>query len=92
MRNTDSERDQLLVEAFRRTERESPPAGGEGPALAGLERSRRPQPGTVCEQCPNSVWFVSPMEVRCYCRVMYVVTWSSKEPQQLTACDGVLLR
>jgi hypothetical protein len=63
----------------------------QGPTLAGLAKSRRPQVATVCEACPNSVWFTSPVELRCYCRVMYLVTWSSKEPQQLTACDGVFL-
>ena len=59
--------------------------------LAGLDKSRRPQAGTVCETCPNSVWFASPVEVKCYCRVMYLVTWSSKEAQRITACDGVFL-
>ena len=62
-----------------------------GPTLAGLAPSRRPQAATVCEGCPNSVWFTSPVELKCYCRVMYLVTWSSKEPQQLTACDGTTL-
>ena len=61
------------------------------PTLAGLEKIRRPQAGTVCETCPNSVWFASPVEVKCYCRVMYLVTWSSKEALRITACDGVFL-
>jgi Relaxase/Mobilisation nuclease domain/Large polyvalent protein-associated domain 7 len=30
-------------------------------------------------------------EVKCYCRVMFLVTWSNKEPNQITACDGMLL-
>ena len=62
-----------------------------GPTLAGLDKRRRPQAATVCEGCPNSVWFASQVELRCYCRVMYLVTWSSKEPQQLTSCDGAYL-
>ncbi len=61
------------------------------PTLQGLAASRRPKVKTVCECCPNSVWFASPAEVKCYCRVMFLVTWSSKEPQTLTACDGVFL-
>ena len=61
------------------------------PTLAALDESRRPQARTVCEACPNSVWFSSPAEVKCYCRVMFLVTWSSREPHQLTACDGVFL-
>ena len=61
------------------------------PTLDSLGASRRPQAGTVCEHCPNSVWFASPVELKCYCRVMYLVTWSSKEPNQITHCDGEFL-
>ena len=61
------------------------------PTLAALEESRRPKARTVCERCPNSVWFSSPAEVKCYCRVMFLVTWSNKEPNQLTGCDGIFL-
>ena len=61
------------------------------PTLAALDESRRPKAKTVCEDCPNSVWFSSPAEVKCYCRVMFLVTWSNKEPNQLTACDGIFL-
>ena len=61
------------------------------PTLAALDESRRPKAKTVCEDCPNSVWFSSGAEVKCYCRVMFLVTWSNKEPNQLTACDGIFL-
>ena len=59
------------------------------PTLEKLGSARRPKPGTLCEVCPNSVWFTSPKEVKCYCRVMYLVVWSSKEPNQITGCDGI---
>lgn len=61
------------------------------PTLAELDESRRPKAKTVCEDCPNSVWFSSPAEVKCYCRVMFLVTWSNKEPNQITGCDGIFL-
>ena len=61
------------------------------PTLAALDESRRPKARTVCEGCPNSVWFSSPAEVKCYCRVMFLVTWSNKEPNQITGCDGIFL-
>ncbi|RYE67716.1 MAG: conjugal transfer protein TraH [Oxalobacteraceae bacterium] len=69
----------------------SEPPSAASPTLEALEESRRPQAKTVCEDCPNSVWFSSPAEVKCYCRVMFLVTWSNKEPNQLTACDGIFL-
>lgn len=59
--------------------------------LAASDATRLPKPSTVCEQCPNSVWFSSPQEVRCYCRVMYVTTWTTKEPNVITGCDGMFL-
>jgi hypothetical protein len=61
------------------------------PTLAALDPRRRPRMPTVCEGCPNSVWFTSPTEVKCYCRVMYLVTWSLKEQNQITACDGIFV-
>src|SRR5574338_921322 len=65
-----------------------PPAS---PTLGALDASRRPKASTVCEECPNSVWFASPAEVKCYCRVMFLVSWSSKAPNQITHCDGTFL-
>ncbi|WP_051049089.1 hypothetical protein [Nitrosospira lacus] len=59
--------------------------------LHGLEASRRPKVRTVCEECANSVWFTTPTEVKCYCRVMFLVTWESAVPQSITACDGMYL-
>lgn len=67
------------------------PPSTESPTLAALAPSRHPKEKTVCETCPNSVWFSSPKEVKCYCRVMFLVTWSSQAPHQLTHCDGLYL-
>lgn len=93
MNTKNTSREDHLAEAFRQLERpvtEASPAA-QSRTLALLDSDRRPNPKTVCEACPNSVWFASPVEVRCYCRVMYLVTWSSKDPQQITACDGIYL-
>ena len=51
--------------------------------------SRLPSPATICGSCPNSVWFASADELKCYCRVMFLITWHSKEPQVMTHCDGI---
>ena len=61
----------------------------QSPTLEVLEPSRRPRPSTVCERCPASLWFASPDEVKCYCRVMHLLVWTTKEPNQLTHCDGL---
>jgi hypothetical protein len=69
----------------------SAPVSTGSPTLDALDESRRPKASTVCEHCPNSVWFASPAEVKCYCRVMFLITWSSQEPNRITHCDGVFL-
>ena len=64
------------------------------PTLDALDASRGlspPKASTVCERCPNSMWFASRAEVKCYCRVMFLITWSSKEQNQITHCDGEFL-
>lgn len=61
------------------------------PTLEALEPTRRPSQEVVCATCPNSVWFASKAEVKGYCRVMYLVTWSSKEPNEILMCDGTAL-
>ena len=76
-----------MEETVAPAQREAPRAPS--PTLDALEKKRRPRPATVCETCPHSVWFTSPTDVKCYCRVMYLVTWSVKEPNQITACDGI---
>ena len=55
------------------------------PTLSDLEQTRRPQPRTACDQCPNAVWFSTKEEVRCYCRVMFLVSWDSKKPSEITS-------
>ena len=69
----------------------TPPEAAYSLTLAGLDVSRRPLATTACETCPNSMWFASPQEVKCYCRVMFLVTWSSQEPHQITLCDGLAI-
>lgn len=59
--------------------------------LARIPESRRPDPPTVCEHCPASMWLVSGMEVKNYCRIMHVYSWTSKEPVALSDCDGIAI-
>lgn len=79
------------VAAMRAAELAGTPLPSASPTLDALDASRRPTAGTVCEHCPNSVWFASPTELKCYCRVMFLVTWSSQAPNQITHCDGTFL-
>lgn len=64
------------------------PQATPSPTLAALAPSLRPKTEIVCERCPASLWFASPVEVKCYCRMMYLVVWSSAEPNEIMLCDG----
>ena len=50
-----------------------------------------PKMESACQRCVNSLWFTSKTEVKCYCRVMFMITHSSKEPSQIQHCDGEYL-
>lgn len=72
----------------------TPSQSTSGHAKSNIGRiGQKPPPAsqTVCEGCANSVWFSSPTELKCYCRVMYLITWNNREPNQITACDGTWL-
>jgi hypothetical protein len=64
----------------------------ESPTVAGLAPGRRPKPSPICATCPHSLWFASAEHLRCFCRLMHVVTWNSEEPNSpIAECDGILL-
>jgi hypothetical protein len=64
----------------------------ESPTVAGLEPGRRPRHLPICAACPHSLWFASADHLRCFCRLMHVMTWNSEEPSSpIAACDGILL-
>ena len=56
--------------------------------LLTLPSSRRPRDAIACTACPNSLWFTTDTDVKCYCRLMYLLTWTSQEPLDILQCDG----
>jgi hypothetical protein len=64
----------------------------ESPTVSGLELGRRPKPLPICAACPHSLWFASAKHLRCFCRLMHVVTWNSEQPSSpIAACDGIMV-
>ena len=63
----------------------------QSPTLSALDKARQPKITTACETCPNAIWFSSPEEVKCYCRIMHMITWSGKDSNLITMCDGMFL-
>ena len=66
--------------------------------LSQSDPSTLPKLCPQCAQCPNAVWFfqtqkeLTKKELKCYCRVMFLITWSSLEPyQMIQLCDGVVI-
>ena len=86
--------DKLLADLDKTPDEPEPESVDErplSPTLTALDESRRPSREVVCATCPNSVWFASKTEVKCYCRVMYLVTWSTVEPNEIKLCDGIAM-
>lgn len=66
--------------------------GFQSPTVAGLDPARRPNPLPICAACPHSMWFASAEHLKCFCRLMHVLTWNSEEPSSpIRVCDGILL-
>lgn len=63
----------------------------QSPTLSALDKARQPKITTACETCPNAIWFSSPEEVKCYCRIMHMISWSGKDSNLITMCDGKFL-
>ena len=57
-----------------------------------LHPDERPNPSTLCETCPGSLWFTSAPAIgqqvtKCMCRPMNAITWQPGAAAIL-ACDG----
>lgn len=61
------------------------------PTLLRLDETRRPRPDIKCAVCPNAVWFATDREVKCYCRIMYLLTWQTSEKTDIVLCDGTMI-
>ena len=60
----------------------------QSPTLAAIDESRRPLPEVACGACPMSTWFLAGQELQCYCRSMFLITWKTSQPGNITLCDG----
>ena len=70
----------------------SPAAPTESAVLVVLRGDGHPIPETLCRVCPHAMWWTTAQEqMHCYCRVMYMETYSSAQPARkvlITRCDG----
>ena len=92
--HTDPTIEAELQEAMKLLEQEETretPTPERSPTLSALDKARQPKVKTACETCPNAIWFSSPEEVKCYCRLMHMISWSGKDSNLITMCDGKLL-
>ena len=56
--------------------------------LSRLPPARLPEP-TSCKNCHASLWHATAEDVRCFCRAMRLISYSSASPELLTDCDGL---
>lgn len=79
---------ETLIAGFSASEIEqasTPPPHEQRPVVQALLPEQRPL--TVCTVCPQSLWLKSTVDLRCYCKPMHLIVWSTGEPIQLTDCD-----
>lgn len=62
------------------------------PSLWHLPEKARPNPSTICEVCPLSMWFVTKEDgaetPTCYCQAMHTTIWTPKQQTVIPICDG----
>jgi hypothetical protein len=58
------------------------------PVLLRLPTTRRPPENIACCTCPSAMWISGQTEVRAYCHVMKLISWSRETSDDLTQCDG----
>lgn len=56
--------------------------------VSSLEDSAKPQQEVVCITCTSAMWFKIPSELRCFCYRMRMLSWQSRKPFPVIACDG----
>ena len=66
----------------------------DSPVLRLLSSTGRAIPDTACRLCPKALWRTTKHHLVCYCRLMFVETYSDERPGHsnlITHCDGPLL-
>lgn len=57
-----------------------------------LSEEKLPKKETLCEYCPNSLWFITQNELKCFCTSMHSISYSKEsEDDPIIVCDGQVL-
>ena len=56
-----------------------------------LPEEKLPQKETLCEYCPNSLWFMTQNELKCFCTSMNSISYSRESEEPIISCDGQTL-
>ncbi|WP_175888214.1 hypothetical protein [Burkholderia contaminans] len=53
---------------------------------------KTPADEIACARCPKAMWHASNSHLKCYCRVMFMVTWTTEQtpPGDIILCDGAV--
>lgn len=61
-------------------------------AINQLSEKKLPKKETLCEYCPNSLWFMMQNELKCFCTSMHSISYSKEnEEEPIISCDGQAL-
>lgn len=61
------------------------------PTLLAAGQDKWPRSKIPCMNCPHAVWMQTGTDLKCYCRVMYRLSWSKGDQTEILACDGPMI-
>jgi len=62
------------------------------PTLLLIEQEKLPNPHTICQNCPKSIWFLNLNQLQCFCTQMSSISWSlESKDNPIKICDGQIL-
>lgn len=57
-----------------------------------LTEEKLPKKETLCEYCPNSLWFMTQSELKCFCTSMHSISCSKESGDNpIISCDRQVL-
>lgn len=60
----------------------------QGKSLAdGVEPIRLPDENFICQKCPKAMWHASADNLKCYCKVMMTMQWTTADRSEDIFCD-----
>jgi len=58
------------------------------PVVLSLAETDRPQAQLICQHCPGACFFTTHNALKCFCKHMNTISWTTYEPIPITRCTA----